>query len=366
MRNTLFLAILAASLCTAGIADASKAPPAAKPPKAAAGGVVGGLVGDAPADAKADKADGDQAAADDGPGDAEPSDEESEAEIAKAHAEFESTLHFQTGTVTLVGGKVKLELPEGYRYLDPADTEKVIVKWGNLAGQKTQGMILPKGESLWEQASLAVIVEYVDDGHVSDDDAAKIDYTKLLEQMRQATHEENTARKKAGLAEMELVGWAEPPHYDKATRKLYWAKDYTASDSEAHALNYSVRVLGREGVLELDCISDMRSLPAAKVEMQRLLGFADFTAGNTYADFKKGHDRTAEYGIAAVVAGGIAAKVLGGKGFIAILLAAKKFIILGLVAAAAFFKKLFARLAGRKDATPASVAVHIEKGPGEP
>jgi uncharacterized membrane-anchored protein len=360
MRNTLFLTVLAASLATAGVASAKKpAPP--KPAKPAVGGVVGGVVGGTAA-----KPEPEGAPAADGPGEAEPSDEDIEAQIAKDHADFESTLKFETGTISLVGGKVQLALPEGYRYLGSADTDKVLMKWGNPGDQKTEGMVLPKGAGLWEQTSLAIIVEYVDDGHVSDDDAAKIDYTELLKQMRDGTREDNVARKKAGLAEVELIGWAEPPHYDKATRKLYWAKDLAFTDAETHTLNYSVRVLGREGVLELDCISDMSVLPAAKEEMQRILGFADFTSGNQYTDFKKGHDRVAEYGIAAVVAGGIAAKVIGSKGFFALLFAAKKFIILGLAAAAAFFKKIWAKLTGKKpEVAPGTVAVNLEKGPGE-
>jgi uncharacterized membrane-anchored protein len=368
MRKTLFLAVLAASLATAGIASAKKAAPA-KPAKAE-GGVVGGVVGDAKADPKAaPAAEGEAKEGEAKEGEAkegEPSDEEIEAQIAKDHADFESTLHFQTGTITLLGGKVQLALPEGYRYLGSADTDKLLVKWGNPGDQKTEGMVLPKGSSLWEQSSLAIIVEYVDDGHVTDDDAAKIDYTQLLQQMREGGKEDNAARKKAGLAEIALVGWAEPPHYDRATRKLYWAKELSSTDSDVHMLNYSVRVLGREGVLELDCLSSMEQLPAAKEEMQRILGFADFTRGNQYTDFKKGHDRVAEYGIAAVVAGGVAAKLIGTKGFFALLFAAKKFILMGLLAVSAFFKKFWNKLTGKKDAAPATVAVQMEKGPGEP
>jgi uncharacterized membrane-anchored protein len=358
-RKTLFLGILAASLATAGVASAKKKPVKAAPaavPEAAAG----------PEGAAGPEAAGGDKAAADGPGDAEPSDAEIEAQIARAHADFESTLKFETGTISLVGGKVQLALPEGYRYLGPADTDKVLMKWGNPGDQKTEGMVLPKDESLWEQSSLAIIVEYVDDGHVSDDDAAKIDYTQLLQQMREGGKEDNAARKKAGLAEIALVGWAEPPHYDRATRKLYWAKELSSTDSDVHMLNYSVRVLGREGVLELDCLSSMEQLPAAKEEMQRILGFADFTRGNQYTDFKKGHDRVAEYGIAAVVAGGVAAKLIGTKGFFALLFAAKKFILLGLAAVAGFLKKFWSKITGQKPETlPQAIAVHMEKGPGE-
>jgi uncharacterized membrane-anchored protein len=363
MRNTLFLAALTASIvASGGIAQAKKAAPvppkapAKDTPKGTTGVVVGGVIGtkdDAPA-AKDDDAAGE---------DHEPSEEEIKAFIEKQHAEFESQLHFETGTISLVGGKVKLALPDGYRYLGPADTNKVIQKWGNLP-EETQGMILPKGMGLWEQDSVAVIIEYKDEGHVSDDDAAKIDYTDLMKSMREAQAEANKERTKQKLDTLELVGWAEPPHYDKATRKLYWATELASSTSPDHGLNYSVRVLGRESVLDLDAIGSMAALPATKAEMQKIITFADFTSGNQYTDFKKGSDRTAEYGIAGLVAGGVALKVLGGgKGIIALLLAAKKIILLGAVAVAAFFKKMWAKLTGKS--LPPAIATTVEKGPGE-
>ncbi len=331
MRKTVAIVVFGAFLALGNVASAKAKPAPAKPAPAPApaaeekpvGAVVGGVVAD------------------------EPSDEEKE--VARQQAEFESKLSFKTGTVDLLGGKVQLVLPEGYRYLDAADTEKVLVEWGNPPGQKSVGMVVPKGSGLWEAESLAIVVDYVDDGHVSDADAAKIDYDKLLGQMRDDTRKENVERKKAGIDTLELVGWAEPPHYDKATRKLYWARELSASSALQHTLNYEVRVLGREGVLGLTAIAGMSVLPQAKEEMQRMLTIADFTGGNRYTDYKKSTDRTATYGIAAVVAGGVAAKVLGTKGFLALLLGAKKLIVLLFVGIAAGVRKFWGRLTGRRE-----------------
>lgn len=43
--------------------------------------------------------------------------------------------------------------------------------------------------------------------------------------MQGATRDANAERAKAGYPTVELVGWAEPPHYDSTAHKLYWAKD---------------------------------------------------------------------------------------------------------------------------------------------
>ena len=280
----------------------------------------------------------------------EPSEADLEAAIAKEHAELESQLTFRTGTIALVDGKVQLALPEGYRFLGPDDAQKVLVAWGNLKGEPPLGMLLPEGAGLWDDGSLAILVEYNDDGHVSDDDAASTDFEVLLAQMKDGARAGSKARVEQGLSSVALVGWAEPPHYDKASRKLYWAKELEFGGSPAHTLNYDVRVLGREGALELSAIASIDMLALAKEEMQRVLGFADFTKGNLYTDYKEGSDRSAGYGIAAVVAGGVAAKVIGGKGFFAMLLGAKKLLLAGAIALAALVKALWSRLSARRNA----------------
>ena len=69
----------------------------------------------------------------------------------------------------------------------------------------------------------------------------------------------------------------------------------------------------------------------------------DFNAGNRYADYKPGTDKVAAYGLAALVAGGIAAKAGLFKGLIVALIALKKFVIIGVIAAVALVKKLLSR-----------------------
>ena len=80
-----------------------------------------------------------------------------------------------------------------------------------------------------------------------------------------------------------------------------------------------------------------------------ILGMVDFKEGNRYADFDPKVDKVAKYGIAALVAGGAlaaAAKLGLLKGLWVFILAAKKFVIIAIVAIVAFFKKLFKRGGG--------------------
>ena len=258
--------------------------------------------------------------------------------------EWLATLKPQHGNITLPSGIASLQLNNEFYYLSPDDTERLLTEaWGNPRGFKTLGMIIPTAVSPLAANGWGVIISYKNDGHISDDDAAKIDYADLLKQMKADDEEDNKERRKEGYAGLTLLGWAEPPSYDQATHKMYWARELKADDAEQTTLNYSIRVLGREGVLELNAVAAMADLPTIKQETPKILAFTNFTDGNRYADYDAKTDKLAPYGLAALVAGGIAGKAgLFAKIGVA-LLAFKKFIILGLVAIAGVLGKLFKR-----------------------
>lgn len=249
----------------------------------------------------------------------------------------------QSGRITLPGGIATLDLPPAFHYLTPADTDHLLVAWGNPPGTQSLGMIIPAGVNPLGVDSWGVVVTYDKDGHVKDDDADGINYDKLLKEMQENTAAANEERKKQGYPGMALAGWAEAPHYDKAAHKLYWAKDLLDTDSGHHGLNYNIRVLGREGVLVLNAVADISQLARVKTEMQQVTAFTNFTDGNRYADFNGKTDKVAEYGLAALVAGGVAAKLgLFGK-LIALLLAFKKIVIVAFAAAGSTIWKFFKR-----------------------
>ena len=184
---------------------------------------------------------------------------------------------------------------------------------------------------------------YEEDGYVKDDDADTIDYSKLLKQMQESAREANQQRVKKGYDPVELVGWAAKPRYDRQTHKLYWAKEIKFGDSPQHTLNYNIRILGRQGVLVLNAVASMPQLAAIEAATPQILSMVDFNEGHRYADFDSKTDKVATYGIAALVAGGIAAKLGLFKGLWVAILAGKKFVIMGIVALAALLKKFFGK-----------------------
>lgn len=263
-------------------------------------------------------------------------------------------LQYKQGVVKIEGGLATLNVPPEFKYLDAPDAKTVLVKfWGNPPAQAddTIGLLLPADKSPLQANCWAVTISYANDGYVKDGDASKINYDKLLTQMQEAIKENNKARTDKGYPAIQLIGWAAPPHYDADTHKLYWAKELNFEGEPENTLNYDIRILGRHGVLILNAVAGMSQLPEIEKETPKILGMVDFDPGNRYADFDPKVDKVAAYGIAALVAGGIAAKLGLFKLLWVFIIAAKKFIIIGLAAVAAWFRKIFK---GRKDASPSA------------
>ena len=253
-----------------------------------------------------------------------------------------ASLHFQQGDIAVPGANAHFNLGPEFRFLDTADARKVLEQlWRNPPDNDVLGMVVPAATSLIDEHAWAVVVTRTDEGHVADADAEKTDYTQMLKDMQQGIADANPERQKAGYSAMTLVGWAAPPRYDAASKKLYWARELSFSDATQHTLNYDVRVLGRSGFLSLNAVAGMSDAATVQAGMQRLLPMVEFDPGQRYADFNPSTDKIAAYGIAALVAGGIAAKAGLFAKLGVILLAAKKFIILAVAAIGAWLKKLF-------------------------
>lgn len=259
-------------------------------------------------------------------------------------------LNYLTGEITLGSDLAKLRLPADLRFLGPQDARKVLVDlWGNPPQDPPLGMILPLDIEPDQPESWAVVVTFEEEGFVEDKDADSIDYNALLKQMKEDSVQANEERKKAGFEPVELVGWATPPHYDKAAKKLYWAKDLRFGASADHTLNYNIRILGRRGVLVLNTVAAMSELKTVEAATPHILSAVEFNPGHRYADFVPGTDKLAAYGIGALIAGKVAAKAGLFKVILAFLLAAKKLVVVALVAIASFVKRLFSRGGDEQD-----------------
>jgi uncharacterized membrane-anchored protein len=258
--------------------------------------------------------------------------------------EFEAKLGYQTGQITLGDGMATINLPASFRFIGPEGSKRLLVEgWGNppRTAEGVLGMLIPTAASPLSKEGWGIAITYDEDGYVNDNDAAGIDYNKLLKEMQEGTVAANEERKKQGFEAITLVGWAEPPSYDAASHKMYWAKDLVFGSGNEHTLNYNIRILGRRGVLVLNAIAAMDQLAAIRTETQNVLAAVDFNEGHRYSDYLPGKDKAATYGLIGLVAGAAAAKT----GFFKLLwlgvVAFKKVIIVGVVALLALLKRMF-------------------------
>src|SRR6185436_1535572 len=98
----------------------------------------------------------------------------------------------------------------------------------------------------------------------------------------------------------------------------------------------------------LNAVGNISQLADIEKATPEILGMVDFNEGHRYADYKPETDKVAAYGLAALVAGGLAAKTGLLKGLIAIIIALKKFVVIGVIALFAGIQKLFSWKRGRR------------------
>jgi uncharacterized membrane-anchored protein len=274
--------------------------------------------------------------------------------------------HHIIGTVPLLGTGASLKLGARYYFLGPDEAKQVLREWGNPpdAARGVLGIVFPAGKTFLDE-TWGAVVTYEDAGYISDQDADKTDYNKYIADLQNGEAAENEARKKDGFPSSHLVGWAQPPTYDKARHEMIWARDIRFAGQTDDSLNYDVRLLGRKGFVSLNLVSTMSQLPAVRADAAALAAAAAFDPGSAYADYKAGSDKKAEYGVAGLVAAGLGLAVAHKLGLIAVLaLFAKKFIVLigaALAGGAAWVRRLFGR-----DKAPASPSAPATADAQEP
>lgn len=272
--------------------------------------------------------------------------DEQQAQLAAYQVFVDSisnSLNYQYGTITLnkAGTDLaQLTVPEGYKYLDPEQTEYVLTElWGNpSSGRLGLGMLLPKETSpVSDNFTFGVEIDYSDEGYIEDSEASNLDYAELLSEMQKDAKAVNNERIKQGYAPVELVGWAAAPFYDSQAKKLYWAKELKFGEDPINTLNYNIRILGRGGFLNLNAIGEMDVLPIFEKDVDAILSSVNFVEGQKYTDFDSSIDKVAAYGIGGLIAG----KVLAKTGFFVLLLKFWKLIAVGVVGFFVAIKRMF-------------------------
>ena len=148
-----------------------------------------------------------------------------------------------------------------------------------------------------------------------------------------------------GIPPIQVTRWIEAPKYESSTHQLVWSAEArlkNGSDPDP-TINYNTYVLGREGYISMDLVTNSSTVATDKRGATELLAGVEFNSGKRYGDFNSSTDKVAAYGLAALI-GGIAAKKLGLLALIGVFVAKfAKVIAIGAAAFGAGIVKWFRR-----------------------
>lgn len=206
-------------------------------------------------------------------------------------------LEWQRGpTEGAIASKATIKVPKNYLFLDEKNTRRFLELNGNPPADGN--FMFGPSDFSW-----FAIFSFNASGYIKDDE--QIDPDTLLQQLQETDGPSNDERRRLGMQALYTEGWQVTPHYDADTKRLEWGIRLR-DDANKIQVNYTSRLLGREGVMSAILVSNPNDLEKDIREFKTALQKFSYNPGESYAEFREG-DKVAEYGLAALVLGGAAA-----------------------------------------------------------
>lgn len=202
-----------------------------------------------------------------------------------------------------------LHIPSNMAFIPQEESNDLLVAWGNSRDDRLIGMVVPTADN----EAWAATIDKTLEGYVKDDEARSWDADALLQSLKDGTEASNQDRIDRGFQALEVVGWIEKPNYQEAQHRLVWSMKMIhkgVENDDNAVVNYNTYALGRDGYLEVDLLTNEKTVAHDKLAANQVLAGIQYNIGKRYEDFKPETDHLAEYGIAALI-GGLAAKKLG-------------------------------------------------------
>lgn len=240
-----------------------------------------------------------------------------------------------------------LGVPDGFGFIPRKEAQTLMRQMGNQTDERFLGLVYP----LADDSEYFVSLDYEAAGYIKDDEAKDWDAAELLQSLKDGTEAGNEEREKLGIDPIKVTRWIEPPAYDASSHRLVWSAEATLKNGNDPdpTVNYNTYVLGREGYISANLITNASTVDADRQQAGALLQAVTFNEKKRYTDFDSSTDKVAAYGLTALV-GGLAAKKLG---LLALMtgfaLKFAKIIAVSVVAILAGARKFF----GRKPDSPA-------------
>jgi uncharacterized membrane-anchored protein len=208
------------------------------------------------------------------------------------------------GSLSVPGGAYTLELGKDFYALTGPDAAWVNqTLWQNLPIPEIEALLFQTGTTPIDD-SWAVMVTSNAFGHISDAEAAKMDYQAIVNDRIAVEPDFNRQRREAGLPELTTIGLAGTPGYDAASHALTFSVLLRSSGYDGEILNADAWVLSRHGFVQMTVLGDASHADAVDKAMPRLVSLVRLNEGNRYEDFVPGADTIAEGGLSALLGGG--------------------------------------------------------------
>ena len=204
---------------------------------------------------------------------AEPTPEQQAEQLKKLNEMVESFGWTRQGKGN-IGGMAEIAIPQGYRFTDGKGASKMLEFYGNPPSNSYLGMLAT--ENFQEHS---IIFEFDDIGYVKDDEKNDLDADELLSTMKEGQEAANEQRKKMGLGELEIMGWAVPPRFNDQTKNLEWAIILKSKSDGGTNINHNTRLLGRKGVMEVTLMCSPEELQGLLPGYQKILEGFSYTQG---------------------------------------------------------------------------------------
>lgn len=235
-----------------------------------------------------------------------------------------------------LGDVATVAVPAGFFFTGRDGASKFMELSENPPNGSEVGVMMYLGEMEDGSDSWFILFSYDPSGHVLDDEKDGLEADAILRTIRDATERANTGRRERGWEVLQIEGWVSKPHYDDQTHNLTWALGGVSS--EGRAVNHSVRLLGRGGVMHVDLVITPEHLAATLPAFDSVVSTLVYNPGHRYAEWRSGEE-VASYGLTALVAGGAgaAAAETGSLAYV------WKVLVGGVVAIAAVITSVFSR-----------------------
>ncbi|WP_420139531.1 DUF2167 domain-containing protein [Sphingomonas sp.] len=216
--------------------------------------------------------------------------------LAVTHAKIDALSWVHGPATVTLGDQAQIRIAKGLRYLDPNGTNLFLALNGNQPNADNY-TIAAEGPGWF------AILTFDPAGYIPDTGA--VDAEAMYRQIKANEGGDNEDRKVVGEGGLHTDRWLIKPHYRADTQNLEWGT-VMHTDSGAEIVNYTSRLLGRDGAMKAILVSDPVHFRGDLSQFRSAMSGFSYLPGKHYQP-QTSSPKMAEYGISALVAGGAAA-----------------------------------------------------------